>query len=163
MAVEYPYTTESLIVTRLGQLGVDLRLDDSADAESDLEQVIDDATWEVDYYLQDRYLQSDASANGWVQAHATAFAVLFLCQRRGNDPPESLVKECERRSKQLENVRKRQAHVPRLAQARRPAVVTGYSVDLRRFNNQVRVDRSKSTGVAKDYRRATDDAAPDQR
>jgi hypothetical protein len=60
-------------------------------------------------------------------------------------------------------VRQRKAKAPRLAKSRRPATVSNYHVDQRKFNNQVRVDKSRSTGVAQDYRRVVDDTATDER
>ncbi len=163
MAVEYPYTTEALITSLAGQLALDLRLDDSADAADDLEFAIDEASAQVGFYLQDRYSDADAAQNRWAQGHATYFAVMVLCQRRLNDVPESVAKEWARREKQLMLVAERKLKVPGLAASRRPVAVTNYHVDLRRFNNNVRVDRSKSTGIAQDYRRPTDDTAPDER
>jgi hypothetical protein len=163
MAVEYPFTTEDKILAIIGQLGVDLRLDDAADADEVMEFAIDEATGEVFFYLYPRYSAALASQNNWVQWHAAWFAVLVLCRRRLNDVPQSVKEEWARREKQLTKVQELKASVPELARSRRPAVVTGYTVDLRRFNNQVRVDRSKSTGVAKNYRRAHDDSAPDNR
>lgn len=161
MAVEYPYTTAERVTKLAGQLGVDLRLDDSADADADLEWAVDTSTAELEFYLA-RYAQVDCAASEWVIAHATYFAVRVLCQRRLNDVPESVEKEWVRREKQLMLVQQRKADAPRLARSRRPVAVTNYVVDLRRFNNQVRVDRTKSTGVAKDYRRP-DAHAPDDR
>jgi phage gp36-like protein len=161
MAAEYPFTTEAQITSIAGQLALDLRLDDSADAASDLADAIDQATWDVYGYLYPRYSDSLAAENGWVQWHAAWLAVRALCIRRLNDVPESVAKECDRRLKQLEKVQARVMEVPGLAKSRRPVAVTNYHVDLNRYNNQIRVDRNKSTGVAQDYRRRTDDTAPD--
>lgn len=163
MPVEYPYTTEDLIVSLAGQLAVDLRLDDSIDAADDLEFAIDAATNEVDFYVQ-RYSQVDCAASGWVQAHATWFAVRVLCQRRLNDVAPAIEAEWVRREKQLMLVAQRKMDAGgRLAHSRRPIAVTGYTYDGRRYNNQIRVDTNRSTGVAKNYRRPTDPTAPDQR
>lgn len=163
MAVEYPYTTEAFIISLAGQLALDLRLDDSADAEADLEWAIDTGTVETDGYLANRYAESVLAENRWVQMHATYFAVRALCQRRLNDVPESIEKACERSEKALLKVQDRKAVVPRAAETRRPIAVCNYHVDLRRFNNTIRVVPSKTTGVAEDYRRAVDDLAPDDR
>jgi hypothetical protein len=161
MSVTYPYTTEGDVAALAGQFAIDLRLDDSADAAADMEWGIDAGTSEADFYLQD-YSQTDLAASDWVQKHATYFALRALCQRRLNDVPEALAKECERREKQLTLVLQRKARAPRIAKSRRPVAVTNYTVDLRRFNGPVRVDKNRSTGQAKDYRRATDNS-PDER
>ena len=162
MAVDYPYCTEADVTALAGQLAIDLRLDDSADPAADLEWAIDDSTVSLDFYLE-TYSQADLATSDWVRVNATYFALRSLCLRRLNDVPESLAKECERREKMLELVRQRKANVPRLSKSRRPAVVTGYTTDMRRPNNQIRVDTTKSTGVAKDYQRPNDPSAPDYR
>lgn len=164
MAVAIPYTTEARITRLIGELGIDLRVDDAADSgeEDDyFEDCIDTGTVEVDFYLS-RYSQADIATNDWCIQHATWFAVRRMCQRRLNDVPESVSKECDRREKQLMLVLQRKVDAPRLAKSRRPVAVTNYHTDLRKFNNQIRVDRSKSTGVAQDYNRPTDNS-PDER
>lgn len=162
MAVATPYTTESKIVTLAGQLGVDLRLDDSVDAADDLQDAIDVGTTDADFYLQ-RYSQTALAASEWVQWTSTYFAVRFLCQRRLNEVPKSLKDECERREKLLQLILDRKANVPRVAASRRPVAVNNYHVDTRQYNNQIRVDKSRTTGVAEDYRRPIDETAPDER
>lgn len=162
MAVDYPFTTEAQIRSIVGQLGIDLRTDDSADYGEDIEDVIDQATGEIYFYLG-RYSLAAIASNNWAQWHAAWFAVRCLCQRRLNDVPATVESEWARREKQLTRVLDRKVPAPGLATSRRPAVVTNYTVDLRRFNNQIRVDRTKSTGVAKDYLRPTDESAPDNR
>lgn len=162
VAVETPYTTEALITRLVGQLGIDLRDDDAADGTEEalyMQDAVDVGTADVDFYLS-QYLQSGIADNTFCQQCATFFAVRYLCLRRLNDVPESILKECERREKMLELVRTGKARL-RIAKTRRAATVTNHAVDLRRANNQVRVDTNRSTGVAQDYRRRTDDAAPD--
>lgn len=162
MAVPYPFTTESKIVSIVGRLGVDLRLDDADDTAADMSDVIDEATGEIYFYLQ-RYALSDIASNNWAQWHATWFAVRALCQRRLNDVPTSVEAEWERREKQLQMVMEGKVAGPGLQASRRPIAVNGYTMDQRRFNNQVRVDRSKTTGVAKNFIVPVDVKAPDER
>ncbi len=163
MAVENPATTEALIVKLLGQLGVDLRLDDSVDAADDLAAAVDIGTTDLWFYLAARYAATDIAASTWAQWHATYFAVRFLCERRNNDVPTALEKACKRREDQLLLIQKGKAHAPYLANSRRPAAVTTYHVDGRRYNNQERVDTNRSTGKAKGYVRPTDTTSPDGR
>lgn len=165
MAVEYPYTTEARVLLLAGQLGVDLRLDDadeSDDYADAMSWAIDAGTVEVDGYCQ-QYSQADLAASAWVMTHADYFALRALCQRRLNDVPESLAKECERREKQLMLVLQRKFPVPRVAKSRRPVAVTNYNVDLRKYNNTIGVDKTRSTGVAQDYKRPVDDTVVDER
>lgn len=161
MAVAYPFTTEERIVTLAGQLAVDLRLDDSADAAADLSDAIDVGTADADYYLS-TYALTGLQGDEWVANCATFFSVRFLCLRRLNEVPASINKECERREKQLDLVRQGKTRL-RVATTRRAMTVTNAHVDLRKFNNQVRTDTSRSTGVAQDYLRPVDNTAPDER
>lgn len=163
MAVAYPFSTPDRVLGLVGRLGLDLRLDDAPDADAELDSVIDEATTDVQFYLATRYADVDIAGNEWANWHATWFAVHHLCLRRLNDTPKSVQEEIKRRSEQLELVRQGKAAAPGLANARRPVVVTGYTVRLRDVNNQIRVDKSRSTGVAKDYNRVVDDTAPDAR
>jgi phage gp36-like protein len=162
MAVTYPFTTEALIAIKLGQLGVDLRTDD-VDYDDDIEDVIDSATWEVAGYFNGRYSMSLASANGWVQQVATWLAILELCHRRGNEPPAGVVDRCKRYYDLLGRVMSGAWKIPELARTRRPGVVTNHTVVLRDWNNQGKVDTNRSTGLAEDYRRPTDQSSPDCR
>ncbi len=162
MAVDTAYTTEAQILKVVGQLGIDLRLDDSVDRDGDVLYAVETGTDELDFYLQ-RYAIASIAASDWANKHATWFAIRALCQRRLNDIPETVKLECERREKQLQGILDGKYHAPRLANTRRPAAVTGYTTDPRRFNNKIRVDRSRSTGLAEGYQRPTDDTAPDDR
>jgi hypothetical protein len=165
MAVETPYTTAARITRLVGQIGIDLRTDDADDldtADDYMQDAVDVGSTEVDFYLS-RYSAADAATNEWVIQHATWFAVRQLCMRRLNDLPASVKEECERREKQLMLVLEGKVPAPRLANSRRPIAATNYHVDLNRRANQVRVVRSKSTGVAQDYNRPTDESSPDDR
>lgn len=164
MAVATPYTTAALVTRLVGQLGVDLREDDAADGtESGLymQDAVDVGTSDLDFYLS-QYLQAGIAADEFCQRCATFFAVRYLCMRRLNEVPGGVLKECERREKMLELVRTGRARL-RIAKTRRAATVTNHVVDLRRFNNQVRTDRNRSTGVAQDYVRPMDPSSPDER
>lgn len=150
------YTSAGQITALAGQLAIDLRTDDSADAGADLDFAIEAGSAELDFYLS-RYDEADIANSTWAQAHATYFAVRALCLRRLNEAPEGLIKECERREKQLELIRQGKAQAPRIAKTNRPGAVTNYHVDLNRVGNPIRVVRSRSTGRAQGYRRPTDD------
>lgn len=163
--VDTPYTTEALITRLIGQLGLDLRADDSPDIDTAtdyMEDAIDTGSADLDFFLS-RYAAADIASNNWCQQHATWFAVRRWCLRRLNDVPKSVLDECKRREDQLMLVLQGKVPAPRLARSRRPVAVTNYHADQRRFNNQVRVDRNRSTGVAKDYRRVDDPSSPDER
>lgn len=156
------YTTAAMIVDVAGQLAVDLRTDD-ADQPDLLDKAIDYATGQVDFYCS-RYPQADLEGSTWVQNVAAFIAIRWLCMHRLNGVPKSVAKEWkEVHEPQLTMILKGEAKVPRIDTTRRAAVVTNYHGDLRRFNNQIRVDPTRSTGVAEGYPRPIDYTAPDQR
>lgn len=154
------YSTSTEIDALAGSVGVDLRTDDGTEATL-VQDAIDYAAGEVDFYCQARFSGLDEIQ--WVRNVATAFAVEWLCNRRLNSVPESLAKMCDRYREKLELVLERKAVVPGATRSRRAVAVSNQVVDLRRYNNQTRVDLPRSTGVAEGYTRQTDPTAPDQR
>ena len=157
MSVPTPFTTSARILQLAGQLAIDLRSDDTTEAAS-IAAAVDVGTADADFYLS-VYSLAGLAADEWVADCATFFGVRYLCFRRLNELPASIQKECERREKQLDLVAQGKRRL-RIAKTRRPAVVTNYCDDLRRYNNQIRVDTARSTGVAKNYVRPTDPTAP---
>lgn len=155
------YTDNDHVTAIIGQYGVNLRTDDGS---------LDDlmgfafayATTQVDFYCA-RYDADDLADNAWVQNIAAFFAVKYLCLRRLNAVASSIAKELKDVViPQLELIQMGEAPVPRIDQPRRPVAVDNYHVDQRQFNNQVRVDPSRSTGVT-ELPRSVDWTAPDQR
>lgn len=154
------YSSAAEIDRLAGATGVGLRTDDGVEATL-VQEAIDYAGGEIDFACQGRYSAVDQVQ--WVRNCATHLALEDLCRRRLNSVPESLAARCDGYREQLRAVAGGQLAVPGAARGRRPVTVTNSTVDNRRFNNQVRVDRSRSTGVAKDYTRPTDPNAPDNR
>lgn len=154
------YTTSTEIEHLAGSVGVDLRTDDGVEATL-VQEAVDYAGGEVDYYCQGKFSSLDGIQ--YVRNAATHFALEWLCLRRLNSVTESLAKACDRYREQLTRVLEGKAMIPGAARSRRPVTVTNQVVDLRRFNNQVRTDTTRSTGVARGYVRPTDPTAPDQR
>jgi hypothetical protein len=154
------YTSSDEIVTLAGQTGLGLRTDDAAGADLAAAAVAY-ATGEVDFYAQGRYSGLDLVQ--YARNAATHFALEWLCLRRMNSVPESLAAACERYRQNLTLVAEGKLRMPGGVASRRPVTVSTPVVDLRRFNDQNRVDTTKSTGAAKNYPRPTDPTAPDQR
>lgn len=155
------YTTAAEIDELAGTLAVDLRTDDGTEADL-VAEAINYASGRIDFYCA-RYAQAELAVNQWVKGVATFIALRWLCMRRLNDLPKSIEAEWQERKAELQMILDRTAEVPRAARSRRPVTVTNHHVDLQKRNNQVRVDRARSTGVADGYVRPTDDTAPDQR
>ncbi len=157
-----PYTTSDQIALLAGQMAVDLRTDDD-DADGLIDRSIDYASNQIEFYCA-KYSTTELAANGWVRDAATFCAVRWLAMRRMNPIPASIEKEWEDTwAVQLGLIQQGKASVPRAATSRNPGSVTNYTTDLRRLNNQVRVDRTRSTGQAQGYTRPTDPSAPDHR
>ena len=157
-----PYTTADQITLLAGQIAVDLRTDDD-DVTGLLTQAIDYASNQVDFYCS-KYEPAVLATSNWARDAATFIAVKWLCFHRLNDVPKSIQKEWDDVwAVQLGLIQQGKAEVPRAAHSRNPCSVTNYTVDLRRVNNQVRVDQNRSTGIAQGYRRPTDPTSPDQR
>ena len=154
------FTSPDEIDHLAGTTGVDLRTDD-ADVVDVTAEAILYAGGELEFSAQGKYSNLDTLQ--WIRNVATAFALEYLCQRRLNSVPESLAERCERYRKKLELVEAGKLVIPGATRSRRPVTVTNSNVDLRRANNQVRVDKSRSTGVARNYPRVVDEVAPDQR
>lgn len=158
------YCTADDVIALAGQMSVELKLDDLDPAEADefMAEAIDYASGRIDFYCA-KYGQAELAGNRWVKGIAVLVALRKLSSRRGNRPTKGMEKEWEERQAELELIRQGKGRVPGAATSRRPVTVTNTHVDLRRTNNQIRVDKARSTGVAKDYRRPVDPTAPDQR
>ncbi|VTT96560.1 : DUF1320 [Gemmataceae bacterium] len=154
------YSSDTEMQNLAGQVAVDLRTDDAVTATL-LQAAIDYAGGEVEFYCQGRFSLLDTVQ--YARNAATAFALEWLCMRRFNAVVEPLTKMCDRYREQLTKVAEGKFTIPGAARSRRQVTVTNQVVDLRRFNNQVRTDRSRSTGVAKGYVRPVDYNAPDER
>jgi hypothetical protein len=155
------FTTAEKMEALAGTLAIDLRADDNSDLLALYEEAIAYAGGEVDFYCQDKYLAADLAVSQWVQNIATAFALEWFCQRRLNSVPESLAAMCDRYRLKLDLVLEGKAHIPGVPRSRRAVVISNQTVDLQRFNNQVRTDKARSTGVVEGYRQRTDPTAVD--
>jgi len=159
---DVPYTTEDRISLLVGQLGVDLRTDDD-DPSGLLEAAIDYGSNQIEFYCS-KYSTTELAANGWVNDAATFAAVMWLCVHRLNEVPNSIQKIWDETwAVQLSLIQQGKAVVPRAATSKNPLGATNYHVDLRRLNNQIRVDKSRSVGKTDGYVRPIDYSAPDQR
>ena len=154
------YTDADHIANIIGQYGVNLRTDD-ADGQTLTTAACTYATTQIDFYCG-KYDADDLAANEWVMQVAAFVAVRWMCMRRLNSVPKGIADEWKDNLKpQLELIQMGEAVVPRIDQPRRAVAVDNYHADQRYFNDQVRVDTSRSTGVTELPRR-TDWTAPNQ-
>lgn len=154
------YTSPDEIALLAGHTGVDLRTDDD-DPDGLVAEAISYATGEIDFAAQGKYSAIDQIQ--WVRNVATHFALEWLSLRRLNSVTASLAKTCDRYREKLALVEAGKLQVPGATRSRRAVTVTNLTTDLRRANNQQRVDRTRSTGTAKGYVRPVDTNAPDDR
>ena len=154
------FTSATEIDALAGSTGVDLRVDDGVEATL-VSDACDYATGEIEFYAQGKFSSLDGIQ--YVRNAATHFALEWLCLRRLNSVPASLAKACDRYREQLQKVQEGKAVIPGATRSRRQVTVTNQVVDLRRFNNQVRTDKTRSTGTANGYTRPVDESAPDNR
>lgn len=156
------YTTPQAVTDLAGELAVELRTDDGSDqTEMDgfVDSAIEYASSRIDFYIGGRVAASELAVNRWVAGVATVFALHWLCLRRLNSAPGALETERTERLEELKLIQQGKAQVPGAARSRRPITLTNQRVDLNRPNHQIRTDRTRSTGVAKDYPRRTDPGA----
>lgn len=138
-----PLTTRSRIEARIGQLAVDLRIDDNANS---LNEIIADATVESSAYLSRMYSDEQLQSSAWVEMKVRDIAVYFLCMRRLNDAPMSAVTAYEKAIADLEKVQSGTMIVPDAATRKTAApTLTNQRVRVRPTPNLVNVPHS-STG-----------------
>jgi phage gp36-like protein len=155
MSVSPVYTTQDKIARRISQLGVDLLVDDDIDS---VNGAIEDATTEVNGYLELLYSTDQLAGSNWVQMRCTDIAVLFLCERRNNPPPEAAVSRYERAIEQLEEYGTGARPLPDAAMLKSSApVLSNQRVRLWPFPHVV-TEPSQSTGTPAGYAQNTDPA-----
>lgn len=161
MATETVYTTASAILTRVSQLGVDLRTDESPPPPDDpIVEAITEASADIDFHCLLQYPAAQLATSRWIAARAIDCAVYHLCCRRFETPPASVTKRYETAIEQLELVRTGQAKVPGIARSRGAApTLSQPRIDLRRYPAS-RIEKPRSIGDADGYRRDYDDGAP---
>ena len=93
------YCTEAQMDLYLSSQGVIDFADHDADGTSDsgvTDDCINQATEEIDLYCRQRYTQAVLATSTLIERWAVVMAARFLCQRRGNKPPDSLEEEFQR-------------------------------------------------------------------
>jgi phage gp36-like protein len=128
MATIPTLTTEAKIIARIGQMAINLRIDDLGTAVT---SVISEASSETYLYLGQLYSSTSLAASEWVQWQTTNIAVYLLCLRRLNDAPTSAQTAYEKTLQMLEKVRLGQITLPGVPMLRAAAPSLGNQrVDL---------------------------------
>lgn len=150
MAVTPLYTTQTKIEKRVGTSGTDLRIDDDTDS---IDNVIEDATTEVNGYCQRLYDTTTLATSEWVMKKTTDIAVFFLCLRRLNSAPKAAQFMYEKAIMDLEKIQAGMMMIPDIPMTKASVpVMSNQSVRMRPWPRVV-TDRGRSTGTAEGYRK----------
>ena len=113
------YCTEQDIIDRLSAVGLLYPLDDDGDASYEsadsaiVANVIEEVTAEIDAYIQGLFADTLAlHGNVWLKVRAVDLACERICQRKGSNPPDSIVYSAEKAMESLEKVRVRELRIP---------------------------------------------------
>ena len=105
------YCTETQLDDLLSSFGVQVRTDDEDSGstdESQIQPVIERATADVNFSLMQRYplaiIAPSGTAITWVKWATAIIAAVYLCQRRGNDVPETLVEAFDETKAKLKEI-----------------------------------------------------------
>lgn len=121
------YATSADMTTRLSQAGLMLRSDHDA---ASLNQSINWASRQIDFYLLNRYPTTNFLTNAWVNYATTVFACYHLCWTRLNSIPAVLKGEKEQLEKQLQTILEGQNQLPGAANSSGAPVLTTQRVAL---------------------------------
>jgi phage gp36-like protein len=128
------YCTEAEIERFLSTQGVVAHTDHDENGVADddvIDDCINDAKAEIDLYCGQRYSEASLAGSHIVSRWAKVLATLFVCECRGNSPPESLQREADRIRVILERILSGEMSIPGVA----------FSSDLRPVFSNVTVDR----------------------
>lgn len=151
------YTTAAALDARCSALGVDLRTD-HAPTDS-LEQSIEMADSQIEFYCQARYDPAALASSRWVATAALMLATYHLCWLRLNPVPGPVAAEYERILAELTRVQDGKAVIPGIPRGKSSApTVTNQRVVLNRYP-ELRVEKPRSTGTAEGYPRRVDPTA----
>ncbi len=104
MPVTLPETEAELrerVVDRIGELGLDLRIDDDIGS---LTAVFNRAWTEILGYASHHYSATALATSEWIMERWTDYALAYLCQRRLNSRPGPVVADFERAEEWMKKV-----------------------------------------------------------
>lgn len=146
--LSYTYTTQAEIERLFSAVGALRRADDDADGVAETSvwnDVIYEATDEVNLYLERWYEPEDMANNLWIRRQASWIGAHHLSQRRGN--PAIFQDAYDRATNLLEKVFMGQMQVPRLPQrSDLTPSMSNLAVDLSYVRKRIRVQQTISTG-----------------
>jgi phage gp36-like protein len=149
-SITYLYTSRQEIERLIGYEGASAMTDDTLEGESEedvWQDAIEQATDEINLFLEKWYDPSDMAENKWIRHQASWIAAYLLSQRRGN--PALYERRYERILLLLEEIHKGYRQVPRLPwKADFSPAMDNVVVDHRYHIDKIRVQgRISSTGT----------------
>lgn len=151
-ALTYQYTSADEIANLLSSSGVNSRINDNADDEilsdeTDLVSInaVNYATSRVNLFLLTRY-KAEKLVNSWqVHQWCATIAAVWLCQRRGNPCPESLLEAKQEAEAEMLSVRNHELDLMDIAERESDQIcVVNSRRDARYTVKQMRRQRSLS-------------------
>lgn len=112
------YCTQAEMVRRFGSAGITAFSDHDGDDVIDtdvVEDAINQAAQEIELYATQRYSRAGLTASTLINRWAVTMACYFLCQNRGNPPPDSLAEEFTRIMEALAKVATGELQLPGVA------------------------------------------------
>ncbi len=142
------YCTATHIAKRISSSGIDLRVDDDTSA---IAAVIEEASIEVNGYLQLLYEVADLAQSEWVRLKTTDIAVYYLCLRRLNSAPKAVEKRYEKAIEDLEKAQSGSVMLPDIPMGKSSVpVISNQRVALDPFVRVV-TEPNRSTGPQEGY------------
>jgi phage gp36-like protein len=153
MATSY-YCSWDDVKTVLGTEGVDNRVDDLTPTEKD--EVLDEASREVDFYLLTIYAEGRLASSPTVQRWCAVVAAQFACERRGNPSPTGVQAKFERTVAKMESVQSGARQVPDIGRRKTEAPVLSSPRIVFGPHPHTVIERTRSTGKPENYRQNRD-------
>lgn len=149
MAVTLPAgCTRERVEKRIGQMAVDLRIDDDLDSLTD---AFEDAWVEVLGYCSQLYSDDALGSSDWILMRWTDIAIFYLCERRLNPGPGAAKRRFDKAIADLEKVQTGAMTIFDAAQRKECApVLSNQSVRLSPYPHVVTA-RQQSTGNPETY------------
>lgn len=149
------YCTVDDLKDRIGELGLELRIDDLPPNTDGAGGSISRASRRIDMYASLRY-GSGLANSAVIQDMCADLAVVALCRRRGNPVPESLAEEEAFWMSELEQIRRGLVYLPDAAELRVNGPVLSKQRPVLRPYPSIVTERKDSTGIAEGYRQQRD-------
>jgi len=149
--VPLQYTTRAEVESVLGQVGVNLRVDDDDDGVVDNaeEVLLDDAIWEATDLINEsalhHYTEEVLETSAWVRRRASYIAAHIIGRRRGN--ATIFCDEMDQIKIDLRAIQQGTLNIPRMAKrADFSPRMSNQVVDQNYAKAKIRVDRQTSVG-----------------